>query len=318
MNGLIHWLRQRRTVMHGTLVGAGLMMLMVLQSQPAAAVSDGAVVTSVRPLALIAAALTDGITQPQVLVADGSSPHHYSLKPSDMRRLMDARVVFWVGPELEHFLVKPLSRTQAVTVALHSLAESGQQVHNMAAEAGGDMHHDEHDHGGIDVHPWLDPDKVLPMAQRMHDALLKVFPSQRAVLERNLAQFRQQMRTTDAQIRADFADVKGRGLFVFHDAYAGFIHHYGLKQLGYITVDPSRKPGARHLVDIRQQLEQQPGSCVLSEPQYSNSVIDAIVSGLDVRQEVVDPLATGIKPGPEAYSQFLLGLAQKIRHCLAP
>ena len=32
----------------------------------------------------------------------------YDLRPSDVRRLRQADLVIWVGPELERFLVKPL------------------------------------------------------------------------------------------------------------------------------------------------------------------------------------------------------------------
>ena len=45
------------------------------------------VVTSIRPLAFIAAGIADGVTETQVLLPDGASPHDYALKPSDLKKI---------------------------------------------------------------------------------------------------------------------------------------------------------------------------------------------------------------------------------------
>ncbi|MCG6395925.1 zinc ABC transporter substrate-binding protein, partial [Vibrio alginolyticus] len=44
------------------------------------------VLTSVRPVGLIAAAVADGVTDTQILLPDGASPHDYALKPSDLKK----------------------------------------------------------------------------------------------------------------------------------------------------------------------------------------------------------------------------------------
>ncbi len=305
---------------------------------PLRAVQAADVVTSIRPLGLITAALTDGITQPRVLLEDGASPHHYALRPSDMQALMEARLVVWIGPELERFLDKPLARTDAHTLALmgdadtvrhehanhdaeqhadHASDHQGHDAHEHHDEpVAEDMHHD-HDHAGIDVHPWLDPITALKMAQRIHAELLELYPRQQARLEQNLAAFRAQIEQADAQIEQQLAPLRNQGFYVFHDAYTGFVEHYGLNQLGYFTVDPARKPGARHLAEIRTQLEEHNAVCVLSEPQFSPSVVKTITSGLALNQGELDPLASGRALTPTAYGEFLLDLAARFERCLA-
>ncbi|WP_341764962.1 hypothetical protein [Candidatus Providencia siddallii] len=44
------------------------------------------IITSIRPLAFIAAGVVDGIMPIQILLPDGFSPHDYSLKPSDFKK----------------------------------------------------------------------------------------------------------------------------------------------------------------------------------------------------------------------------------------
>lgn len=341
-----------------------LMASLSLSLLPSQAAQADEVVTSIRPLGLIAAALTDGITQPQVLLADGASPHHYALRPSDMRALTEAKVVFWVGPELEQFLDKPLARTDALTVALiESEADHDEHDHHDEADHHDEHdhhdeadHHDEHDHddeadhhdehehhgeaddhdehdhdehedhdeaghhhdhGGLDVHPWLDPDKALNIAQKMHDVLLDVYPQQQAQLDSNLAAFQAQMEQVNQQIEQQLASVQGQGFYVFHDAYGGFVGHYGLNQLGYFTVDPGRKPGARHLAEIRDRLEQNHAVCVMTEPQFNPDLIQTIIEGLDLNQGELDPLASGRTPTAQSYGEFLLDMADRFERCLS-
>ena len=66
-------------------------------------------VASIRPVHSLLARVMEGAGRPRLLVTGGRSAHAYALKPSDARALATARAVFWIGPELEGFLVKPFT-----------------------------------------------------------------------------------------------------------------------------------------------------------------------------------------------------------------
>lgn len=325
------------------------------------------VVTSIKPLQLITSALTAGVTEPELLLPAEGTPHHYSLKPSDMRKLTEAKVLVWVGPGLEQFLQKPLSRTEAQIVTLlpdskphshgadaddhadehehdehgheseehdHDEHEHDEHGHEEAHEehshehhedAHADAGHDEHEHeaeehhshaDGDDPHIWLDPLNAIAIADQIMPALLETFPNQVDQLEANRNAFEQAVRAKEADLAAQMASVKDSGFFVFHDAYSGFVNHYGMNQLGYFTVDPARKPGARHLAEIREQLEQSQAVCVFSEPQFTSAVVHAIVGDLPVQLGELDPLARDIEPGQDAYIRYLTSLGNAFEACL--
>ena len=69
-----------------------------------------AVVVSVAPIHSAVSAVMQGAGEPELLLNPAASVHDYHLKPSDMRRLAKADVLFWGGPALESFLQKPLGR----------------------------------------------------------------------------------------------------------------------------------------------------------------------------------------------------------------
>lgn len=94
--------------------------------------AQAAVLTSIRPLGFIASAIADGVTTTEVLLPDGASPHDYALKPSDIKRLREADLVVWVGPEMEAFLTKPVQQLEnnknlmlTGLPAVHSLLMAG-------------------------------------------------------------------------------------------------------------------------------------------------------------------------------------------------
>lgn len=94
----------RRIMLHkNTLLCAGLGAVFLFAQVPLA---SAAVVTSMKPLGFIAAAIADGVTETQVLLPDGASEHDYSLRPSDVKRLQNADLVVWIGPEMEAFMDK--------------------------------------------------------------------------------------------------------------------------------------------------------------------------------------------------------------------
>jgi zinc transport system substrate-binding protein len=287
------------------------------------------VVASVKPLQLLSAALLDGIAEPQLLVPADASVHNYALKPSDVRRLATADLVIWVGPELELFLAKALNNTDAQVLqlmapaAVHADEHDGHEAHDEQDE------HDEHDGAddaepesahrhAVDAHLWLDPDLMLAAAQRLQALLSDIAPEHRQALADNYARFAAALQARDQALRQQLAPLADRGFFVFHDAYGYFVSHYGLKQLGYFTVDPARPPGARHLSEIRQQLKAREAVCVFSEPQFRSNVVRSVAAGTEVRHGELDPLARNITPGPDAYLQYLDALAGEFERCLKP
>ncbi len=82
--------------------------------------ADAAVVASLKPVGFIASAIADGVTETEVLLPDGASENDYSLRPSDVKLLQNADLVVWVGPEMEAFMQKPVSKlpeAKQVTIA---------------------------------------------------------------------------------------------------------------------------------------------------------------------------------------------------------
>lgn len=296
-------------------------------SSSMASVANADVVTSIRPLAFIAAGIADGVTGTQVLLPDGSSPHDYALKPSDLKKIKQADLFVWVGPNMEMFLDKPLKvLPQDKRLALAEQAnikpllmtgeEEDKHSHDHADEADHDEDHEHHHHGEYNMHIWLSPEIAKKAALDIHDRLVVLYPDQKEKLDVNLRKFNEKMTQNDKNIVNILAPVKNKGYFVFHDAYGYFEKHYQLAPLGHFTINPEIQPGAQKLHQIRTQLVQHKAECVFAEPQFRPTVIESVAKNTGVKMGTLDPLGSGLEIGPDSYMQFLTQLSNQYASCL--
>ncbi|STT07402.1 high-affinity zinc transporter periplasmic component [Klebsiella michiganensis] len=133
-----------------------------------APLASAAVVTSLKPLGFIASAIADGVTQTQVLLPDGASEHDYSLRPSDAKRLQNADLVVWIGPEMEAFMDKStqsIAPNKKVTIAeldgvkpLLMKGTDDDDDHHGHDHGAGENSDDDHHHGIYNMHLWLSPE----------------------------------------------------------------------------------------------------------------------------------------------------------------
>ena len=155
------------------------------------------ILTSIKPLQLIAAAIQDGQGEPQVLLPPGASPHYFVLRPSDAKRLDNADLFYWIGPDLENFLPRLLKQRSQPSVAAQDLPDLHLQYFAEAHAHDHDHGHAliEHDHahqpGTVDAHLWLDPHNAELIAQRISADLSALDPENAAHYAANLQAFSQ-------------------------------------------------------------------------------------------------------------------------------
>lgn len=270
--------------------------------------------TSVKPLQLIAAAVQEGGAAPDVLLPPGASPHHYALRPSDLRRLQEATLFYWVGPDLETFLPKVLAGRNGPSVAVQALP--GLNLRHF----GEAKHEDEHDHahrpGMLDAHLWLLPANARVIAARMAADLARADPANAERYRANLAAFEQRLDALDGRLKARLDKVAGKPYFVFHEAYDYFEEAYGLSHAGVFSVSADVQPGARHVAEMRQRLQAAGPACVFSEPPLQPRLAKTLSAGLPVRLAELDAMGSEVPVGARGYEQLLENLAGNLAGCL--
>lgn len=282
--------------------------------QPALATAQPRVLVSIKPLQLIFSEIAGDAAQVDLLLDPGASPHLYNLKPSDIAKLNDAEALVWIGPRMETFLAKVVMSVKPK----RSILLQQELSHHLSHK--GDHHEDAHDHGhedhSHDAHLWLSPELGPEIAKIAAELLSELNPGQAPQIRQRLANFNKSLAAADQSNQELLTPVRNIGFIVTHDAYGRFVEHYGLNQVGALTISPERTPGARHVTQLRQQLESSKARCILLEPQIKPRYMEALTAGLSIREEVIDPLGAEIEPGAGAYARFLTDMAEDIHRCL--
>ncbi len=268
------------------------------------------VLTSIKPIQMITEEIMQGAGEPDVLLNANASPHDYALKPSDVKKINQADVVIWFGEGLEPFLAGVLENKgtgfELADIPNVSLREYSHEGHD----------HDGHHHGHYDPHFWLGYQPTLQVAKAIADKLGSLDAEHAKLYQANYQHFAQTYAQKHEQLKSQLKPVQDQGYFVFHDAYGYFEQDYQLNNLGHFTVSPERKPGAKTLIKIRNELRNNNAKCVFSEPQYTPAVVETVMRGSDAKRGVLDPIASMIEVKPGSYFEFIEQVANSFSHCL--
>jgi zinc transport system substrate-binding protein len=277
------------------------------------------VLTSIKPLQLIAAAVQEGVAIPEVLLPPGASPHNYALRPSDVRKVQSVDLVYWIGPDMEGFLPRVLKGRTLPSVAVQDLPglklrRFAEDSHSHAEEA------DEHDHdhrpGSLDAHLWLSPINARVIASKMAADLSAADPANAARYQSNLKAFDERLDALDLRLKARLAGIAGKPYFVFHEAFDYFEDAYGLKHAGVFSVAAEVQPGAQHVAAMRARLQEVGKTCVFSEPPLRPRLAETLVAGLPVKLAELDALGGYTPATAQGYEQVLEKLGNDLAGCL--
>ncbi|WP_448645504.1 zinc ABC transporter substrate-binding protein [Pseudomonas mohnii] len=277
------------------------------------------VLTSIKPLQLIAAAVQDGVAIPEVLLPPGASPHNYALRPSDVRKVQSVDLLYWIGPGMEGFLPRVLNGRTLPSVAVQDLPgmklrRFAEDSHSHAEEA------DEHDHdhrpGSLDAHLWLSPINARVIAAKMAADLSAADPANATRYQSNLKAFDERLDALDLRLKKRLAGIEGKPYFVFHEAFDYFEDAYGLKHTGVFSVAAEVQPGAQHVAAMRARLQEVGKTCVFSEPPLRPRLAETLVAGLPVKLAELDALGGYTPATAQGYEQVLEKLGNDLAGCL--
>ncbi len=281
---------------------AGLLAMLIAGRAFAAAPR---VVASIKPIHALVAGVMDGVGVPALLVEGSASPHSYALRPTAAKTLSEADVVFWIGPELETTLEKPLVSLSAKAHVIGLLRADGvKALRGVSAET-------------VDGHIWLDVENARAMVTAIAETLSKADASHAQSYARNAADVKAKLAALDENLRVILAPAQSRPFIVFHDAYRYFTNRYGLNMLASVTINPDQPPGARHVAELKAIIARNTSICVFVEPQFQPKLMSIFHESANARVGVLDPEGSALPPGSALYTDLMQGIADNLVRCLS-
>jgi len=276
------------------------------------------VVASIKPVHSLVASVMTGVGVPELLLKGASSPHSFSLRPSDARTLTKADIVFWVGPNMEVFLTRPL-KTLATSAQVVELSKTpGLKLLSSGPDEGGQIP-EETDldvRKNIEPHFWLNPENAKLLVGEIITKLSVADARNAKLYAANGAALITKLDHLTTELDATLAAVKTVPFVVFHDAFQYFVKRFDLNAIGAIVLNPERSPGAGKINRIRKKITTGNIRCIFTEPQFNPAIVKTVTGNTAARISVLDPLGADIAAGPAAYTTLLRTLASALVSCL--
>jgi len=229
-----------------------------------------------------------------VMVENGASPHTYTPKPSQMKRLSKAKLYLAIGVEFEKvWLSKFINQNKDMLVV-----DTSKDINKTT------MHH--HKQEELDPHVWVDPINVKIIAQNIYKALVKVDKANKNYYKENLEKFLKEIDELDQNIKNILKDTpKGTTFMVFHPAWGYFAKRYGLEQLA-VEVE-GKSPKMKALVKIIEKAKKEKVQAIFTQPEFSDKASKIISKQLNISVIKASTLA-------ENWAENLQNLAKAITH----
>jgi len=263
--------------------------LILLMGMPATA-TERPIVASIHPLALLLDELVGDQAEVEVLIDTSQSSHHFSLRPSDMRILRSAQVVFWLGPDLEAPL---LSAFDAYPNIPHTALLTG---------------------GVADPHVWLDPSKAQTLMRTM-SAILTADGLRDQFIDIDQASSRLQQ--LDTELTEALEPYRQVPFVTLHNAWSHFAHHYGLNMVGALPGDGEHDVGVRAVSELRATIKETAARCMIIEPVGEQRLATTVSRDLDIQVVELDPIGAEIPRGKGAYAVMMRNIVARLTACLA-
>ena len=201
------------------------------------------VATDIPPVHSLVARVMEGVGTPDLIIRAGASPHSYSLRPSEAAAMERADLVVWIGPGLTPWLERPLQALAGDARRIALMETDATVLLQARDEAIFDDHTDDHDHGLIDPHGWLDPMNGRAWLEVIARELIALDPENADIYIANAAAGQSEIDAVMNEAADLLAPMKGVPFAVFHDAFQYFEARFALSPKAAIFAGDARAPG---------------------------------------------------------------------------
>ena len=293
---------------------------------------QGSIVVSIKPLYSLVAHLTQGIETPVLLMKQPQSPHHYSIRPSERRLLANAKMIIWLGPQMESMLTKIIPQSASIIVSAMQaknlkLLESrtkhaphdeepldaiDSQYHELEYDKTESHNAEQH---RIDPHIWLSTHNAAAISKHISEQLIAHDSSNTKKYQANLQQLLNKISQTAVFIKTTLKDA-GQPFIAYHDAFQYFENENALNYVAAVNTDEETSISLKYMREIKTKIEKENIRCLVYQPPKP-AIVDTLAqqhSSMNIT--MLDVLGITIDNNENAWFELMHRLAENFNQCL--
>src|SRR5699024_7360536 len=176
-----------------------------------------------------------------------------------------------------------------------------EQPHGHTEQPHGHAEHS-HDHAGVDPHFWLDPTRLIPLAQQTAQTLAEADPSHAEEFSARAEDLIYRLKALDEEFSTTLSNCRQDVIVVSHEAFGYLAHRYGLTQVGIAGLDPENEPSPARMQQVARVVQAEGVSTIFTETLVSGDVARAMATELGITVEQLNPLESLQDPQANYFS----------------
>jgi ABC-type Zn uptake system ZnuABC Zn-binding protein ZnuA len=263
------------------------------------------VVATTPDLKSITEAVTGGAVRVESLVPPGSDAEAFEPRPSHLALVKDAVLTIRVGLGYDDWLDRLIAqsgnaRVQRGTEAQLDLSKDvallevqGRSVEQQAGHA----------HGAANPHYWLDPANAEPISAVIAEAVVRVAPEKRGLIEAAQNRFRAELKARLEHWTRALEPHRGAPIVVYHNSWPYFARRFRLNIVDVIEPKEGVPPTAARLLSLAATIRSKKVRVIVHEPFEPIDASRSLSERTGARVVVLAP-SVGGTPGTETYFEL--------------
>lgn len=217
--------------------------------------------------------------QSTLILPPGASPHTFDLRPSDVKKINDAQVVFAIGHGLDNWIYQNV------------LDQGAKKVTTVDNHIGVIKRN-----GEDDPHYWLNVENAKIIAQNIAQTLINNDPKNLSFYLKSLADYLVKLDQLELKMAQTLMDcpnnclVRNRNLVTFHDAWYYFASEFRFNILASFEPFPGKEPSALYLNEFENEIRKANVNVIYSEPQIPTDLLTPVANDLGLKISILDPI----------------------------
>lgn len=273
---------------------------------------SGPILVTIKPLYSLVAHLTDGIEKPVLLMKQMQSPHHYTMRPSERRLLSNARMILWIGPQMESYLSKVIKQQDAIVIS--AMQANGLKLLDRRTKKTPQHTTDDSASGDLDPHIWLSSQNAIAISKYISQHLIDSDPENTRRYEDNLIKLVQKITQLSGEIKTSLDNNK-HPFIAYHDAFQYFEDENRLNYIDSISFDEETGVSLKHMRRIEARIKKHNVQCLVYQSPEPD-IIRTLTDKKAIKAVALDPLGQYITDDRDAWFKIMKNIAVNFKGCL--
>ena len=304
--------------------------------------------TSFYPIQYLAEAIGGPLVKVSTVTPSNVEPHDFELSGKETAELSKADLIAYVPgfqPSLDKAVKEVGSGPTVVDLSkpanlVHHEGVEEEHEHSEEASAGAtdaasavataqstEAGHDDHGHaehsdaeggedhdGDLDPHFWLDPQRMIKVAETLESSFAQVDPANANDYKAGLDKLKTALTNLDTQYTKGLSSCQHKTFITSHAAFGYLADRYKLTQASISGIDPETEPSPAEMANIKSVVQSTGVKTIFTEELVSDAPAKAIAAETGAETSVLSPLES--KPERGDYTDAMTSNLERLKGAL--